>query len=344
MSTAGSTFKRPQTRYFHAKAGVFLALGIVTVGSSGCAGLVGSAASKTTTSTSTAPALTITPATVSFGNVAVGSTNSQTIQMSNTGSSVLTISQLSATGSGFKTSTLSMPLSLNPGATSAFNAQFSPSSAGATTGTVSIVSNDPASPQSIGLTGTGVTATLTLSFSANSLNFGSVDTGTSSSQSVTVTNTGNSAVQISQIAVTGTGFTLTAAGTPVSVAAGQSFRFAVIFAPTAATSSSGTVTVTSNAAGSPASIALSGTGVLAVQHSVLLDWTASASPSAIAYNVYRSLSSGSGYVKLNPSPVPVVTYTDGTVQNAKIYFYVTTALDANGDESIFSNEIQMSIP
>jgi hypothetical protein len=38
------------------------------------------------------------------------------------------------------------------------------------------------------------------------LNFGSVTTGSSASQSVTVTDTGNSAVTISQIAASGTGF------------------------------------------------------------------------------------------------------------------------------------------
>jgi fibronectin type 3 domain-containing protein len=100
--------------------------------------------------------------------------------------------------------------------------------------------------------------------------------------------------------------------------------------------------VSSNAAGSPASIALSGTGVTAVQHSVLLDWTPSASPAATGYNVYRS--SGSGYTRLNSSPLAALTYTDSAVQNLQTYSYVVTAVDASGNESPYSNLVQMNIP
>ena len=81
----------------------------------------------------------------------------------------------------------------------------------------------------------------------------------------------------------------------------------------------------------------------AVQYSVLLNWDASTS-SVTGYNVYRSMISGSGYVKVNSSPVLGLTYTDATVQNAQTYYYVTTSIDASGDDSVYSNEIQMVIP
>jgi len=54
--------------------------------------------------------------------------------------------------------------------------------------------------------------------------------------------------------------------------------------------------------------------------------------------------SGSGYVKLNSSLVAVLTYTDSTVQSGTTYFYVTTAVDSSGNESVHSNEVSAPIP
>ena len=90
----------------------------------------------------------------------------------------------------------------------------------------------------------------------------------------------------------------------------------------------------------------SGGGGGGTAHSVTLQWAASTSlvPS---YNVYRSLQSGSHYEFLNQvvdsSPADKM-YTDSTVMSNKDYFYVVTALDLNGVESTFSNEVHVHIP
>jgi fibronectin type 3 domain-containing protein len=76
---------------------------------------------------------------------------------------------------------------------------------------------------------------------------------------------------------------------------------------------------------------------------VLLTWTASTS-SVSGYNVYRSSTSGSGYVRVNGGLVASVNFTDSPVQNATTYYYVTTAVDSGGNESSYSNEAQASIP
>jgi len=62
------------------------------------------------------------------------------------------------------------------------------------------------------------------------------------------------------------------------------------------------------------------------------------------YNVYRSAVSGSGYIKINSSLVAVLSYTDSTVQSGTTYFYVTTAVDSTGNESMYSNEVSAPIP
>ena len=80
-----------------------------------------------------------------------------------------------------------------------------------------------------------------------------------------------------------------------------------------------------------------------MQHSVALTWNASTS-TVSGYNVYRSTVSGSGYVKLNSSLVAVLTYADSTVQSGTTYFYVTTAVDSSGNESVHSNEVPAVIP
>ncbi len=115
--------------------------------------------------------------------------------------------------------------------------------------------------------------------------------------------------------------------------------------PTTTGSSSFTVKATDS--GSPATSATAtfsitvsaGTG-----YSVLLNWTASPSSEATGYNVYRSTVNGSGYAKINSSPVAGLTYTDGTVAASQTYYYVTTAVDDSGDESGYSEVLQIIIP
>ena len=288
-------------------------------------------------------AISLTPSSANFGSVTVGSTNSQTIQIGNTGNGTLTITQASATGSGFSTTGLTLPLSINPGQSSTFNGQYQPSAAGSASGSITIVSNAASSPNVVALTGTGVAATQILSLSTNTVSFGNVDTGTTSTQTVTVTNMGNANVQISQIAPSGPGYSLIGANAPVTLTPSQKLTFSVIFSPTVAGSVSGSVTITSNATGSPSTISLSGSGVVSVPHSVSLSWTASTSV-VTGYNVYRSTTSGTGYTKLNASPVSVVSYRDSSVVNGTTYYYVTTAVDGSGTESTNSNEAVAVIP
>ena len=288
------------------------------------------------------PALTITPESASFGNVTVGSPTTQTVQVANGGTGTLTISQVSVTGSGFSTGTLSLPINLSAGQASNFNVEFNPTVAGAVTGGVTVVSNAPNSPAVIGLSGTGVAATQTLGFSSTSLSFGNVDTGSSSSQNVTITNSGNTSVTISQISESGTGFTLSGAATPVTLSAGQKMTFGVEFSPSNSGSDAGTVKVTSNATGSPATISLSGAGVSA-SHAATLAWTASTS-TVSGYNVYRSTTSGSGYSIVNSGLVAAVTYSDTTVESGVTYYYVVTAVDSSGVESTYSNQATAVIP
>jgi len=82
----------------------------------------------------------------------------------------------------------------------------------------------------------------------------------SSSQLAVLTNTGNSTVNISQVVVSGAGFTAGGFAVPLALPAGQSATLTVSFSPTIAGGVTGSVTIVSNATNSPTTIALSGTG------------------------------------------------------------------------------------
>ncbi|MFD0637298.1 discoidin domain-containing protein [Catenulispora yoronensis] len=90
-----------------------------------------------------------------------------------------------------------------------------------------------------------------LTFASQALNT------TSASQAVTVTNAGTAAGTVSGVSVTGD-FSQT--NNCSSVAVGASCTVNVSFKPTASGTRTGTLTVTSNATNSPATVALSGTG------------------------------------------------------------------------------------
>ncbi|MFK8011353.1 MAG: pre-peptidase C-terminal domain-containing protein [Marinicellaceae bacterium] len=85
-----------------------------------------------------------------------------------------------------------------------------------------------------------------------------------------------------------------------------------------------------NLSGSAASIGL-----------IELDWFNNTEADLAGYNVYRSTSSGSGFVKLNNSLVNTSNYSDSSVALDTQYYYRTTAADNSGNES--SNSSQISV-
>jgi hypothetical protein len=79
------------------------------------------------------------------------------------------------------------------------------------------------------------------------------------------------------------------------------------------------------------------------KHTVAVDWNPSPSTGVAYYNVYRGTASGGPYNLLG-SNITATSYTDSTVQLGATYFYVTTAVDANRVESVYSNEFPAVIP
>jgi hypothetical protein len=294
---------------------------------------------------SSAGTVATTPSSVSFGTVADGTTNSQTVQLKNTGSTSVTISSATVSGTGFKLSGISLPLTLAAAQTRSFTVAFGPTASGSVTGSVTIKSNAATNPTyTMALSGTGTSATRTISLATTGLNFGSEILGGSIPLEVAVKNTGNSSLTISQINVTGSGFSVTSGISGTTISAGQTANLNVVFAPKVTGSASGTVTLISNASNSPNSVAVSGTGVSNTTHSVSLNWAASTSSGVVGYHVYRSSVSGSSYTRITSGALSALKYADGTVSTGKTYYYVVTAVNSSGVESAHSGQVTAVIP
>src|SRR5262249_23413581 len=146
-----------------------------------------------------------------------------------------------------------------PGAACSINMTFTPAVLGIRSGTLSIVSNG-GSP-SVGLSGNGIAAIASLS--PSSLTFGNQLVGTTSApQAVTLANTGNIALSISNFTAS-TGFSQTnSCGN--SLAPNASCSINVSFAPFAAGSISGSLSLSTDGLSPFPTVGLSGNGAAPV--------------------------------------------------------------------------------
>lgn len=299
----------------------------------------GSPASIALTGTGMEALGSASPASVAFGGVVVGNSNSQVIILKNTGNATLSFSQVSVSGQGFSISGLTTSSTIAAGSSLNFNAVFAPASASSSTGSITLTTNGSPSQISISLSGSGTAATQTLSVSSSSLTFGNVQVGNNSSLTTTVTNTGNSDVSISGVTVTGATYTASGVTSGMVLSPNQSVTLTVNFAPAALGNDPGTVSIASNATNSPADISVTGES-----HTVLLSWTGSTSTSVTGYYVYRGTQLGQ-YTKIDPSsPATGAQFTDTGVAAATTYYYVVTAVDSSGVESSYSTPATVSVP
>jgi hypothetical protein len=238
---------------------------------------------------------------------------------------------------------MSLPLVIGAGKQSIFEVVYSPKTAGALAGQISISSDISGSSSTVSVSGVGMAATALLTASASSVSFGNVAVGKSSVLSVTLTNAGNSNIAVSNVSVSGASYSATGISAGLILSPAQSATLNATFSPLATGNFPGGVTVTSNATNSPATISLSGSGSLTVSHSVTLDWNPSSSVVA-GYNIYRSEISGGPYTLLNSGLVAADTYTDRNVVSGLTYYYVIKSVTSAGAESSDSTQASATIP
>lgn len=288
--------------------------------------------------------LTGSSSSVSFGNVQIGSKQSQSVTFTNSGTASITVSAATVSGSGFSLIAGTLPFTVAAGQNQTLSMTFAPQTAGAANGTLAVTSNASNGALDVALSGTGTTnaGSSQLSVSPASINFGNVAVGSTQNQDGKLSASGAS-VTVSSAAWNGEGYSVSGITFPATVPAGQSVPFTVTFAPQTAGSSAGSIVFDSNASNSPATETLSGAGTQTSSHSVALSWHASTSQ-VTGYNLYRGTQSGGPYTKLNPSLLSNTNYSDASVQSGTTYYYVATAVDSANEESVYSNQATAAIP
>ena len=117
-----------------------------------CAGI--SSASKQQPPNSPTGQLSVSPSTMSFGNVAVGSSISQTGTLTASQADV-TVSSAGWNGDGYSVSGVTFPVTVPNGQSVKYSVTFAPASAGSASGSISFVSDASDSPLTEAFSGTG---------------------------------------------------------------------------------------------------------------------------------------------------------------------------------------------
>lgn len=124
---------------------------------SGAAGSL--AISLSGTGIASQPVLSASATSLSFGNVTVGKAAVLAVNLQNTGNASLTVSSVTHTGTGVTATGVSASTVLSPGQTGVLDVDFTPTAAGAISGSVTVNSNASDSAVTISVSGTGVTTT-----------------------------------------------------------------------------------------------------------------------------------------------------------------------------------------
>ena len=195
-----------------------------------------------------------------FAGQGVGSGSTpQTVTLTNTATTPLSINDIGLTGSNPDDYSFTSTCGnvVESGASCTISVTFTPTATGTRTAFVSISDTALGSPQNIALTGTGLSVSVVVS--PGTLTFRTTVVGRlSMAQVVTVTNTGNAPLNISGVTLAGD-FT-DANGCPGSLAAGAACTIKVFFRPSQSGARTGTLTLDDNAPNSPQTVSLNGVG------------------------------------------------------------------------------------
>jgi hypothetical protein len=212
------------------------------------------------------PDISVSPASLDFGDVLLYQSKTLTLTISNSGGSNLQITNIQITGAGFYFKTQpQVPVTIQPGGNPvSIEVLFIPLKAQNYTGQITITSNDPDSPTTIiQLTGRGISAP-NIEVTPASLDFGKVQINTTSDKTVTIRNTGTEVLNISSItSITISGsqaFTIVSQSLN-QIPAGEARNVTVRFSPTGELPYAGNLIISSDDPDTPSiQVPLTGEG------------------------------------------------------------------------------------
>jgi len=212
-----------------------------------------------TAATPTAPAMTLSPTSLTFATQAVSTASTaQSIKVTNSGTGALTITSITASTNFTETDNCTTA-AIAVGSFCTVQVKFLPTTTGALTGVLTIYGNVSGGQATATLNGTGAAAAAIV-LNPLSLSFSSTSVGaTSAAQTITISNTGGGAATLQTPTLTGDFiFSTNTCGT--TLASGVGCTVSIEFKPTATGTRSGTFSITDSAGTQTAS--LNGTGQL----------------------------------------------------------------------------------
>ena len=211
--------------------------------------------------------VSLSPSSLSFGSVSVGSSKTQAVVVKNITKRRIGIYQAGVSGTGYTISGISCPVNLQVGQSVSFSVTFAPTSAASQSGLVSLVTQNwwkehrtgPAT-STLAMSGSGVSGS-EIGATPTSVPFGNVMVGSSKTSAASVINTGTAGVTISGAALSNAAYAVSGLNPPVTLTAGQSLTFNVVFTPVSAGATSGNLAISSDAGNGQLNVALSGSGM-----------------------------------------------------------------------------------
>jgi hypothetical protein len=285
------------------------------------------------------------PCSHSFGKIREGTSTSYSIDLLNAGSRAVTIHSVSKQGpAAFSLVNVSLPMKIKAGASVHLTVAFAPKSPGDKIGAFALRSNAENPRLVLHVSGTVETTAKPqphMGISPATLNFGSVPVGSSTSLKAMLT-ASNGSVTISSDRATSSEFAILGLKLPVTIPEGKSVPVTIRFTPNGSGTDPAKVGFISTAADSPTLGAVTGTGVAKGSFSVYLSW--SGDGTAVGYNVLRGNVKAGPFHEINTALDSSTDYTDATVVPGKVYYYVTTAVNGQGEQSHYSNVTEAVIP
>ncbi len=230
--------------------------------------------------TAATAALNFFPPSYNFHNAGIGASSVETVTLSNNTSASATVNSLvfgGANSGDFTLKSATAPcltsgsFTLAAGASCTITIQFAPTDQDGRVATLTATYNG-SSTSVMNLSGNGGAPEASLS--TTSINFGTVLLNVQGTSGITVTNTGGGPLQLGSAQITPSGaspFTVSTSSSScftTPIAPGSSCTIGLLFVPTTGTTTgttfNATLLINSNAAGSPASVSLTGIGKQAV--------------------------------------------------------------------------------
>ena len=193
-----------------------------------------------------------------FANVCLGSFADEALTINNSGTCPLSITGITTTGDFLAPGVLSFPILIGSGDSIDVSVRFQPSSYGAKAGIVTILSDAPAGPHVVNVSGTAPAPKANLII-ANTGNFGNVCVGSFADEPLTVTNSGKCTLTITGMASSSAEFLAPQViSYPITIGPGDALALPIRFQPASFGAKSATLTLTSDDPASPLSINVSG--------------------------------------------------------------------------------------